>query len=97
MKSETETKLKKLVGEGNYLDSPEDKMVYSYDGTPLISQQPNAILRPRSTEEVSEILKMANDDGFSVVPREAEPDSVVDRYRLVTPLFYFLTIGTTNP
>jgi glycolate oxidase len=69
MKSETITKLKQLVGEGNYLDSPEDKMVYSYDGTPLISQNPEAILRPRSTEEVSEILKMANEDGFSVVPR----------------------------
>ena len=69
MKSETITKLKQLVGEGNYLDSPEDKMVYSYDGTPLISQNPEAILRPRSTEEVSEILKMANEDGFSVIPR----------------------------
>ncbi len=69
MKSETITKLKQLVGEGNYLDSPEDKMVYSYDGTPLISQNPEAILRPRSTQEVSEILKMANEDGFSVVPR----------------------------
>jgi glycolate oxidase len=69
MKSETITKLKQLVGKGNYLDSPEDKLVYSYDGTPLISQQPKAILRPRSTEEVSEILRMANNDGFSVVPR----------------------------
>jgi len=69
MKSETTTKLKQLVGEGNYLDSPEDKLVYSYDGTPLITQQPEAILRPRSTDEVSEILKMANNDGFSVVPR----------------------------
>ena len=69
MKNETITKLKELVGEGNYLDSAEDKLVYSYDGTPLISQHPEAILRPRSSEEVSEILKLANDDGFSVVPR----------------------------
>jgi len=37
MKNETITKLKQLVGEGNYLDSAEDKMVYSYDGTPLLS------------------------------------------------------------
>jgi glycolate oxidase len=69
MKNETVTKLKKLVGEGNYLDSPEDRMVYSYDGTPLLSQTPQAILRPRSAEEVSEIMKLANDDCFSVVPR----------------------------
>jgi glycolate oxidase len=69
MKNDSKLKLMQLVGEGNYLDSPEEKMVYSYDGTPLIAQQPEAILRPRSTEEVSEIFKMANEDGFSVVPR----------------------------
>jgi len=69
MKNETILKLKELVGRNNLLDSPEDKMVYSYDGTPLISHQPEAILRPRSSEEVSEILKMANEDGFAVIPR----------------------------
>jgi glycolate oxidase len=69
MKNETIVKLKQLVGEANYLDSPEDKLVYSYDGTPLLAQVPQAILRPRSSEEVSKIMKMANNDGFSVVPR----------------------------
>jgi glycolate oxidase len=69
MNTNTITKLKNLVGDDNFLDSPEDKMVYSYDGTPLISHAPEAILRPRSSEEVSEILKLANEDGFSVVPR----------------------------
>ncbi len=69
MKKDTISKLRQLVGIDNFLDSPEDKMVYSYDGTPLISYQPEAILRPRSSEEVSEILKMANEDGFAVIPR----------------------------
>jgi glycolate oxidase len=69
VKNKTRSKLKQIVGEGNFLDSPEDKMVYSYDGTPLISNAPEAILRPRSPEEVSEILKLANEDEFSVVPR----------------------------
>ncbi len=69
MKPAVKLKLKELVGSENYLDSPEDKLVYSYDGTPLISQEPEAILRPRSAGEVAEILKMANVDGFSVIPR----------------------------
>jgi glycolate oxidase len=69
MKNETISKLKELVGRDNFLDAPEDKLVYSYDGTPLVSHQPEAILRPRSSEEVSEILKLANEDGFAVVPR----------------------------
>jgi glycolate oxidase len=69
MKTETISKLKDLVGAENFFDSPEEKMVYSYDGTPLISHAPEAILRPGSSEAVSEILKLANEDGFSVVPR----------------------------
>ena len=69
MKEETKHKLKELVGDADYFDSPEQKMVYSYDGTPLMSQKAEAILKPHSAEEVAEILKMANQDGFGVVPR----------------------------
>lgn len=69
MDTTVKSTLKEIVGESNYLDSPEDKLVYSYDGTPLISQQAEAILRPRSAEEIAEIIKLANDMGFSVVPR----------------------------
>lgn len=87
MKPAVRLKLKELVGDENYLDSPEDKLVYSYDGTPLISQEPEAILRPQSPGEVAEILNMANADGFSVIPRGSgtglsggsipTPDSVI--------------------
>jgi glycolate oxidase len=69
MKDETRKKRKELVGGENYFDSPEDKLVYSYDGTPLIRQQAEAILRPRSAEQVAGIMRMANTEGFSIVPR----------------------------
>lgn len=69
MNTEIKLKLKNLVGEKNFLDSIEDRMVYSYDGTPLLSQMPEAILRPGSTEEISRILKVANEENFGVVPR----------------------------
>ena len=62
-------KIKNIVGYENYLDSEEDKIVYSYDGTPLLSQKPEAILKPRDEEDVSAILKLANEEKFNVVPR----------------------------
>ena len=57
------------MGRQNYLDSTEDRLVYSSDATPLLKQMPDAVVVPRSTEEISIILKFANDNGFCIVPR----------------------------
>ena len=62
-------KLKSTVGKENFLDSQEDRIAYSYDGTPLLKQLPDAIVIPRSLEQVSEILKLANEEHFAVVAR----------------------------
>ncbi len=65
----TLTKLRSIVGRENFLDSPEDKIAYSYDGTPLLKQLPEAIIVPRSVEHISKTLKLANEEQFAVVPR----------------------------
>jgi glycolate oxidase len=62
-------KLRSIVGKENFLDSPEDKIAYSYDGTPLLQQLPDAAMIPRSVDHISQILRLANDEGFCVVPR----------------------------
>lgn len=62
-------KIKEIVGIQNFLDSDEDKLVYSYDGTPMISQRPEAIVLPGSVEQISKIMQLANAEKFSVVPR----------------------------
>jgi glycolate oxidase len=62
-------KLRSIVGSTNLLDSMEDRISYSYDGTPLLKQLPVAILRPQSAEQVSQILRSANEERFGVVPR----------------------------
>jgi glycolate oxidase len=62
-------KIKSIVGNDNYMDSPEDKIVYSYDGTPMVSQLPEAIVLPKNTDQISTLLKLANDEDFSIVPR----------------------------
>lgn len=60
--------LKKIVGEENVLTSPEDLVAYSYDAT-FLEHRPNAVVLPGSTEEVSEVMKVAYREGLPVVPR----------------------------
>jgi glycolate oxidase len=59
----------KIVGESNYLDSNEDRITYSYDGTPILTNLPDAIIRPGSVKELSKIVKIANEEKISIVPR----------------------------
>jgi glycolate oxidase len=63
------SKLRSIFGESGFLDSAEDRISYSYDGTPLLKQLPDAILIPQSVEQISQLLKMANEERFAVVPR----------------------------
>lgn len=62
-------KLKLIVGKENYFDSIEDKISYSYDATPLFSKLPEAILFPENEKQIQQILQLANEEKFSVVPR----------------------------
>ena len=62
-------KIKEIVGSPNVLDSEEDRLVYSYDGTPLHQQKPEAVVIPQSEEHISRILQLANEADFSVIPR----------------------------
>ena len=71
MNQHTKEQLKSIIGSGNYFDSKEDKIVYSYDGTPIYQQLPEAVLFPQDEEQISQILKLANEEKFNVVPRGA--------------------------
>ncbi|WP_201712664.1 glycolate oxidase subunit GlcD [Rossellomorea arthrocnemi] len=58
-----------IVGEENYRDTPAEKLVYSYDATPNYQSMPDAIIVPKSTEEVSEVVKVCNEQRIPIVPR----------------------------
>jgi len=60
--------LQRVVGKANVLTSPEDLICYSYDGT-FAEHQPDVVVQPKSTEEVSEVLKIAYRETIPVVPR----------------------------
>lgn len=62
--------LRRIVGPGHVFTSPEDLIVYSYDATRMESM-PEAVVRPATAREISEIVLLANREGFPVVPRGA--------------------------
>ncbi|XXM72173.1 glycolate oxidase subunit GlcD [Lysinibacillus sphaericus] len=67
------TSLKKqfieLVGDDNYRDSSAERLVYSYDATPNFQSMPDAVIVPRTTQDVSEIIRLCNEHRVPIVPR----------------------------
>ncbi len=61
--------LKKIVGKEDVLTDKEDLASYSYDGTTSWVHEPDVVVFPTSTKEVSDILKLANKEGIPVTPR----------------------------
>jgi glycolate oxidase len=58
-----------IVGEENYRDSSAERLVYSYDATPNFQSMPDVVIVPHSTEEVSKIVKLCNENRVPIVPR----------------------------
>jgi glycolate oxidase len=61
--------LQGIVGKANVLTSPEALKAYSYDGTSIWVREPDVVVFPSSSKEVSEILKRANAKKIPVTPR----------------------------
>ena len=70
MKKSVARKILKIVGPQNFLTDPADLACYSYDAS-SISSLPKAVVMPVSSEEVSQILSLANQEGLAVSPRGA--------------------------
>jgi len=61
-------KLVKIVGKKGVLTSPEDLAVYSYDGT-FEECNPDVVVLPESTDQVSRVVKLASSEHIPVVTR----------------------------
>ncbi|OQC48045.1 MAG: putative FAD-linked oxidoreductase [Deltaproteobacteria bacterium ADurb.Bin026] len=59
----------KIVGKDNVLTSPEALKAYSYDGTSNWVREPDVVVFPTSTKEISDIMKIANAEKIPVTPR----------------------------
>jgi glycolate oxidase len=53
----------------NLLTAPEDLVPYSFDGTAALQQMPAIVAFATSTEQVSQLIRLANEKGFPVVTR----------------------------
>ena len=62
-------RLQQIIGRDNVLTSKEDMVAYSYDATNLWSHLPDAVVLPSSTEQISEVLRFANDNRIPITPR----------------------------
>jgi glycolate oxidase len=62
--------LKDIVGDENFTDSLIDRIAYAKDASEH-QHRPDAAVWPISTQQVSDIMKLANREKFPVVPRGA--------------------------
>ena len=58
-----------IVSRENYDESNAGRLVYSYDATPNFQSLPDAVVSPRNTTEVAEIVKICNELQIPIVPR----------------------------
>jgi glycolate oxidase len=63
--------LERIVGTGNIITEADKMIDYSHDEFPLetIYKLPEAVVMPGTTQEVSEVLQLANRERFFVTPR----------------------------
>jgi glycolate oxidase len=67
--TEIRERLIQIISDKNYEDSMAARLVYSYDATPNFQSLPDAIVSPRNTKEVSEVVKICNEHNIPIVPR----------------------------
>ena len=63
-------KLTEIVGRENLATEVQDMICYGYDATQM-EFMPDCVLHPDGSEQVSQILALANKEGFQVFPRGA--------------------------
>ncbi|MCR5176959.1 MAG: FAD-binding protein [Anaerovibrio sp.] len=68
-KNQLIAEMKKIVGEDNVLCSEEALYAYSYDATPGHIYMPDVVVSPGNVQEVSAIMKFANEHKIPVYPR----------------------------
>ena len=61
--------LRQIVGKNNVLTAQEHLTAYSYDGTTFWTHMPDVVVLPTSTDQVSKVLKLANENRIPVTPR----------------------------
>lgn len=68
------TRLLEIVGPDGLLDDPDELLVYEYDASDEVfagHHRPDFTVLPRTAEQVSAVVRLANEVGLPVIPRGA--------------------------
>ncbi len=71
IKPEIVSQLQKITGKEGVLTAKEDLNAYSYDGTTTWTHMPDVVVLPTTTEQISRVLKLANENKVPVTTRGA--------------------------
>jgi len=71
IKPEIVSQLQKITGKEGVLTVKEDLNAYSYDGTTTWAHMPDVVVLPTTTEQISQVLKLANENKVPVTTRGA--------------------------
>ncbi len=71
MKQEIIDRLKAIVGEGRATVDETELLVYECDALALFKHSPEAVVFPATTDEVSSIVRVANEFSVPFLPRGA--------------------------
>jgi glycolate oxidase len=63
--------LVKIVGKDFVSDQKEERYFYARDGGLMPPHEPDFVVMPKTTEEVQEIVKLANREKIPIVPKGA--------------------------
>lgn len=67
--TQTINTFKTIVGAENVITSSAGRLVYSYDATPNFQSMPEAVIAPRNTAEVAQIVTVCRNKKIPIVPR----------------------------
>ena len=69
LEARLKSELTKIVGKDNILTGKEDLSAYSYDGSTIWTHFPDVVVLPSTSQQISLIMKLANENGIPVTPR----------------------------
>ncbi len=61
--------LTEVVGEAGVMTRPEDVIPYGFDGTAVLKQRPEAVVFPRTVEQVADCVALASTNAVPIVVR----------------------------
>ena len=71
MNKEVTAKLRHFLDASRVVEDETELLVYECDGLPLFKNRPDVVVLPRTTEEVAQIVRVANEYRIPFLPRGA--------------------------